>query len=154
MLTVLITSTLTALTTNIILASRPISLGLTILLITLLLALFYATTLSSWIALLIFLLYAGGILVIFSYFVAITPNQHLFNNTYITLIITMTITLIAIITNTISPIALQNHPITTTLYVSNNTTILLILALLLLLTILIVVKISSHTQGPLRPFIS
>lgn len=154
MLTVLIASTLTALTSNIILATSPISIGLVIILITLSLTIFYATTLSSWIALLIFLLYAGGMLVIFSYFVAITPNQFLFGNTYLTIIVILTITSLLIASNTISPISPNIHPITSTLYLSNNTPLLLILAILLLLAIIVVVKISSQTQGPLRSFIS
>ena len=47
MITILITSILTAITTNIVLATSPISMGLIILGITLLLAIFYAATLSS-----------------------------------------------------------------------------------------------------------
>lgn len=154
MITILITSILTAITTNIVLATSPISIGLIILIIALLLATFYATTLSSWVALLIFLLYVGGMLVIFSYFVALSPNQQLFGNTYITILVSLTIIVILIFTNTITPINKIFHPITLTLYLHNNAAMLLILASLLLFAIIIVVKVSIQSKGPLRSFIA
>lgn len=154
MITILITSILTAITTNIVLATSPVSIGLIILRIALLLAIFYASTLSSWVALLIFLLYVGGMLVIFSYFVALTPNQQLFSNTYITIVVRLLIILTLLLTNTLTPINKTFHPITTTLYSYANTPILLILATLLLFAIIIVVKISIQSKGPLRSFIA
>lgn len=154
MITILIASILTAITTNITLATSPISIGLIILGIALLLAIFYAATLSSWVALLIFLLYVGGMLVMFSYFVAISPNQQLFSNTYITIIVRLLIILTLLLTDTITPINKLFHPITATLYSHYNTAMLLILATLLLFAIIIVVKISIQSKGPLRSFIS
>lgn len=154
MITILITSIITAITTNIVLATSPISIGLIILRIALSLAIFYASTLSSWVAFLIFLLYVGGMLVIFSYFVALSPNQQLFSNTFITIIVSSLITLTLLLTNTLTPINKTFHPMTATLYSHYNTAILIILATLLLFAIIIVVKISIQSKGPLRSFIA
>ena len=153
MLIILILSTLiiTA-STAIFLALNPLSIGIIILSIALLLAILYSSIISSWIGFLIFLIYIGGILVIFAYFVALTPNQQI--NIFI--IIPLSLALISI------PIIIYVYSITppsspfskniNTFYTLNNTSILLILAIILLFTIIVVVKIVTNNKGPLRPF--
>ena len=144
--------------TNLILAScatltlshSPLSSGLLILLIAISLATLYALLISSWFAFLIFLIYIGGILVIFSYFVALTPNQK-----KISLAPIIPILLTILILTTISPHNTHhlflNHHISS-LYWPSNTSILILLSLLLLLAIIIIVNITNLIKGPLRPF--
>lgn len=140
---------------SVIAAPRPLILGISILNIALLIATIYSTILSSWLAFLIYLIYVGGILVIFSYFLAITPNQQnivrpflipLLSTFFIILLSAYFLDLWVPISNSIQQ--------TQILYRWPNTSILIILILVLLLTIIVVVKISTRAKGPLRAFIS
>jgi hypothetical protein len=110
---------------------------------------------SSWIAFLIFLIYIRGTLVIFSYFVAITPNIAISNPIHLPLIIVRPI-IILYLCISINIYTKQNQTlyIINTFYNSSTISILIILASILLITIVIVVKISTISKGPLRPFIN
>lgn len=139
---------------NIFIIINPLSMGVSILFIALTVAILFSYSMSSWIAFLIFLIYIGGILVIFSYFVSLTPNQTI-NILSIILILTTTyIILFSIITiNNIKP---EFSPIYTiqsnSFYLKSNSSILILLATILLITIIIVVKLTINFKGPLRPF--
>lgn len=140
--------------TRLILAINPLSIGLTILIIAIILTIIFALTLSSWLAFLIFLIYIRGILVLFSYFVAITPNQTL-PSIYILIILSSAILPIytLLYSNILShPIILSYNTTLNTIYLQHNTTNLSILATILLITMIIVVKITLKFKGPLRPF--
>nr|BDQ44491.1 NADH dehydrogenase subunit 6 [Manus koellikeri] len=136
------------------LSTTPIMLGINILIMALLLSATLASSMSSWYAFLVFLIYVGGMLVMFAYFLALSPNQQMptkSNVIYIgmTLII---LTIVAIITDTkifISQEMLQDN---TYLYSTSTAPILVLLALILLLTMVIVVKLTNRSGGPLRPF--
>lgn len=152
MLLYLIFSLTTSICSSLILSQSPLTTGLFILFIAIFLANLYAFFISSWFAFLIFLIYIGGILVIFSYFVALTPNQA--KITFNPLILILPVAIFLFVAN-------QTHLTTTFsshliffLYWPRNTTILLLLSLLLLLTIIIIVKITRLFKGPLRPFTS
>lgn len=131
----------------------PITLGLWIILLALTSSLLTSATSYSWFGFIIFLIYIGGILVIFAYFIAIQPNQQL---NILPRILTLLITL------SISSCTIQNphliHSIipqttwVTTLIRAYNIPPLIILGLVLFLTLLTVVKISSSFIGPLRPY--
>jgi len=142
------------LTFTLYLASTPIILGINILIIALLLSATFASFIRSWFAFLIFLVYVGGILVIFAYFLALTPNQQITNsnNTVYRLISLLTFTLLTYVTNIKIPIISEFFQGSSTLYLKNRAPFLILLALILLLTIVIVVKITSRSKGPLRPF--
>lgn len=137
-----------------VIALNPITMGISILTIALTLAIIYGLTLSSWIAFLLFLIYIGGILVIFAYFVALSPNQQINK-------ISITPSLIFIISMFIAIIYIKVYPrITTTFqflintfYTNINIPLLILLAIILFLTIVVVVKIVTNNKGPLRPFI-
>ena len=140
---------------SIISAPNPLIMGVSILNIALLIASIYSTLISSWLAFLIYLIYVGGILVIFSYFLAITPNQQsiirpfllpLLRGFFIILFSTYLLDLWI-------PTSVSTQQIYT-LYRATNMPILIILIMILLLTIIAIVKISSRTKGPLRAFIS
>jgi len=136
------------------LAQTPLMIGLNILLIALLIAWSFASLYSSWYAFLIFLIYVGGILVIFAYFVAIVPNQQInfLLNTKIFLTSILIISTLCIITKSSLPININSSLQVSALYTSNNTPILAIIVVVLLVTIVIVVKITTRVKGPLRPF--
>jgi len=90
----------------------------------------------------------------FSYFVAITPNQNLsvivvFSTLFSSII---TLAFIAYSLNILIPINLRYVTQSNIIYEKFNIPVLIILALILLFTIVVVVKVSIHNKGPLRPF--
>lgn len=136
------------------LSTTPIILGINILAIALLLSTTLATSISSWYAFLVFLIYIGGILVIFAYFLALSPNQQMpTTRNIIYIIITLTtLTIVTIITKTKISIPQEMFQDNMYLYSVSTSPILILLALVLLLTIVIVVKLTNRSKGPLRPF--
>lgn len=136
------------------LASTPIILGINILIMALLLSAAFASFISSWFAFLIFLIYVGGILVIFAYFLALTPNQQIANSNNIIyrLISLLTLRILTYVTNIKVPTLSEFTQGNSTLYLINTAPFLILLALILLLTIIIVVKLTLRSKGPLRPF--
>lgn len=156
MLLSLITSLVLSLSFSIILAGTPLILGLWVLLIALFISTLIGLTTYSWLGLLVFLIYVGGILVMFAYFTAIQPNQY-FNIIYIKpLLITTFILFITItITSHNTLLISQNHstiPSILSLYHLINIPILILLGLILFLALIAVVKVSKSLLGPLRPF--
>lgn len=134
---------------------NPLSIGIVILLISLCATCIVSFFISSWLCFLIFLIYISGILVLFSYFVAITPNMQIpsliINATFLFLI--PAIFMVFMFYPNKSPILFQPEPYISFMYISPANVILLILAFILLVTIIIVVKIIIVKGGPLRPFI-
>lgn len=156
MLFLIIFSTAIALAITLPIASTPIVIGIWILLLSILSATAVGLISSSWFAFILFIIYVGGMLVIFSYFSAISPNQHIK-----TLSSFLVIALIAfsIITLIYTPLAAApfsrlphfiSQPNFTLLFCYNNLPILMFLAVLLLLAIILVVKLTQRSEGPLR----
>lgn len=145
-----------AISFSLFMASTPLSLGLYILLLALSMAGFISLSLHSWVRFLLFLIYIGGLLVIFAYFAAIQPNQPI-EMAKIIRALTLAILIIDFPTNQINLIPITfNQPISPsldTIYSLINIPILILLALVLFLALVAVVKISQNFQGPLRPFI-
>jgi hypothetical protein len=141
---------------SIFLAINPLTIGILILIIALLLSITFAYAMSSWLALLLFLIYIGGILVIFSYFVSIIPNQtiafqFIISSIFLSIISISIIIQFINISPTITTII--NNQLNF-IYLKINSPILITLALILLFTIIVVVKLTTLSKGPLRPFIS
>lgn len=139
---------------NILIITSPVVILLIILFNSLLLSTIIAFNLSSWYAFLIFLIYIGGILVIFSYFVAISPNQHI----KIKLILATPFIIILIL---FFSYIFYRKPFSSSYFFFNFVNIIyknesnlstLFLILLLILMMLIVSKIIKLSKGPLRPF--
>lgn len=146
-------STIILLSSSILLAPNPITAALSLLAIAIITATIFAVNISTWIAIIVFLVYVAGILVIFAYFVAITPNQQIMisaNPILFPIIFFIAISYILSISNLTIPNTSINIIF---LYTNNNPVTLLFLALALLLTIVVVVKISGQSKGPLRSFI-
>ena len=144
---------------SLILASSPLSIGLWVLLIALSAAFFVGVIFNSWFAFIIFLIYIGGILVIFAYFTALTPNQPLGLSSIIILsfISFIAITLVSFILKLPGPNLFSNgltdfSQSITILYIPINSNILLLLASILFFVLVAVVKVANINKGPLRPF--
>lgn len=152
-ITLILTSLILTVSSAIILTINPLSLGIVILITALTLTLIYSLILTSWIAFLIFLIYIGGILVIFAYFVALTPNQQKTEVLIIPIFITFFISIFTIFILNTKPIIINiNIKYIYTFYITRNIQLLLVLALILLFTIIVVVKLVTNNKGPLRPF--
>nr|BDQ43919.1 NADH dehydrogenase subunit 6 [Metaphire sieboldi] len=136
------------------LSTTPIMLGINILAMALLLSATLATSMSSWYAFLVFLIYVGGMLVMFAYFLALTPNQQMptTSNIFYMLMTLFTLTTVATLTNMKIFIPQEYNQDTPYLYALSTAPMLIVLALILLLTMVIVVKLTNRSKGPLRPF--
>lgn len=157
----MILTIIACLTTSIFLtlpkANNPISITLIIIFIALIIACTFCVNLSSWYAFLIFLIYVGGMLVIFAYFTATSPNQQKIERKKII----KTALSILLITRSFIIYINKNTPITASkshqlirIFTNNNVYTLILITLILLITIIIVVKLSSRSKGPLRTFIT
>lgn len=154
-------SLLLALAFTLPLIITPLTLGLWILSIALVTARLLTLLSSSWFGLILFIIYIGGILVIFSYFAAVAPNQKL-NILILAILSISTFMLLFFIVN-LSPYFFKQQQITPTqnisssfmyLFTPSQTPLIITLASLLLLALIFVVKITNRNEGPLRPFIN
>uniref|UniRef100_B2C6R5 NADH-ubiquinone oxidoreductase chain 6 n=2 Tax=unclassified Nephtys TaxID=2628724 RepID=B2C6R5_9ANNE len=141
---------------SIMLTPSPLLLGVWILITALLISVFLATITYSWVGFLIFLIYVGGMLVMFAYFTAIQPNQFMqTNNMFMSLAITFLLFFMILAPFTPSLLTnmnlLPNFSILS-LYSSPNIPILMFLGIMLFLALVAVVKVSKSLLGPLRPF--
>jgi len=150
---------LISLSLSLILASSPLAMGFWVLLIALACSFFSATIFNSWFALIIFLVYIGGILVIFAYFTALTPNQPLGLSIIITISRLAFFTFLALISssNRIIPSIISSNYVSninpiTIMFNPYNSALLFLLASILFFILVAVVKITNITNGPLRPF--
>nr|ALQ78793.1 NADH dehydrogenase subunit 6 [Glycera capitata] len=137
---------------TIILTLSPLSMGFWVLMLALLTATTTSLSMSSWFGFIIFLIYIGGMLVMFAYFTAIQPNQQIKILTP-TIAATMTTITLPFLSNqtTINPLSSKNWWISS-MYESMNIPSLIFLALALFLALISIVKISFMNRAPLRPF--
>lgn len=155
MIILIITRIIMALSVTILTCTNPFSMATTILLTALITSRLYAALHSSWLRFLLFLIYVGGILVIFSYFLAITPNQQKFNSYSISIPIISIIFFMIMLTTTTDSWTLHMPilpSLTTIIFNTYNLSILVILVLILLFTIIVVIKTCKLEKGPLRSF--
>ena len=134
--------------------SSPLSIGVWIIMLALAISTSLSIQIPSWFSLLIFLIYVGGLLVMFSYFVAIQPNQQL---GFIKIVIIATITLLYLTIATIYyPTTTVSHTLLTFscsfIISSTNMILIFLLGLLLFFALITVVKITFSSKAPLRPF--
>lgn len=154
MLLLILSYSLLAISIALFLIINPLYIGIIILFIAITSTLLIGFILSSWLCFLIFLIYIRGMLVLFSYFVAILPNIQvtpLTSNIALATIYMSSIS-IYITTHFRQPIIIQPEPHISFLYLFPSAWMLILLALVLLLTIIIVVKLVSIKSGPLRPY--
>lgn len=133
-----------------IISLAPLPLGLILLIGRISLACLSSINLPSWVGLVIFLIYVGGLLVIFSYFIAIQPNQQLGLSTILgVLVVTFPI---FIATQFLWPLFLLSRFYVGGLLGWERVCLLALLAIVLLLALVIVVKVAFSNKGSLRPF--
>nr|BBB55930.1 NADH dehydrogenase subunit 6 [Oncomelania hupensis robertsoni] len=146
------------------LMAQPLSLGLSIMVSTLFLCMSSAMLISSWYAYILFLIYVGGLLVMFAYVAALSPN---------TLFSGMNAIIFFIALSIIISFILYNHyfidPVKTEIFNTwaetkklktygielvspHYVSILIALGTILLLNLIVVVKICFYQHTPLRPF--
>nr|QFG38878.1 NADH dehydrogenase subunit 6 [Taron dubius] len=146
------------------LMTQPLSLGLVIMLSTLLMCSISAMTLSSWYGYILFLIYVGGLLVMFAYVAALSPNILFGGGTPMMFFIFLVIPLIMVFyyyplidlpsTSYLhsfmdqKPLKMYGVEIVSPQMIS----ILIGLAVILLLNLVVVVKICYYQQASLRPF--
>nr|YP_010936462.1 NADH dehydrogenase subunit 6 [Morula spinosa]WKW54915.1 NADH dehydrogenase subunit 6 [Morula spinosa] len=146
------------------LMSQPLSLGMVIMVSTLLICITTAVTLSSWYAYILFLIYVGGLLVMFAYVAALSPNVlfgsgaplafflvvllffviFFFNNMFVDL------SSLSSFDNLSSMKFLKTYG--SEMVSPHMMSILIGLAIILLINLIVVVKICYYTHASLRPF--
>lgn len=141
---------------------QPLLFGFISLIVISIFAILISFFYSSWYAYTFFLVFIGGLLVIFAYISALTPNS-IFPSSFFKprIVIILTIIIIIVITFSISSPPRNPELIMTQLtmfktasdiYIKSNYSLLLIIVFLLLVVLALVVKICRVQQGPLRPF--
>uniref|UniRef100_UPI0030DFCE56 NADH dehydrogenase subunit 6 n=1 Tax=Haemadipsa hainana TaxID=909595 RepID=UPI0030DFCE56 len=139
---------------NLFIFSSPVMMLLVILFNSLLLSVIISFNLSSWYAFLMFLIYIGGMLIMFSYFVAISPNQYVKNKSMLLTPLLIIIMLLITYSHYSNFISMNKYFFNFVLmmYKNESNFCTLFLILLLLLMMLIVSKLMKSSKGPLRPF--
>ena len=110
--------------------------------------------LTSWAGIITLLVYVGGLIVMFAYFLAICPNQLISLKDMLRRFSIMFLSSL-LISYTFSALT-PNWPASTipitSIYSADNAQLLILIALILFLTLVAVVKVVQLKQGPLRPF--
>lgn len=142
---------------TLILINAPLTLGLWIIILSVSMSVSIFSSRLSWFRFILFLIYIGGILIIFSYFSALSPNQHL---TLIipSLLFLLTLTIISLIflpsltlSSSLSP-DLFSPACIFYIFINKNIRTITFLAIILFLALVVVTKVSLQFKGPLRPF--
>nr|YP_010690954.1 NADH dehydrogenase subunit 6 [Lambis lambis]WBU92605.1 NADH dehydrogenase subunit 6 [Lambis lambis]WBU92618.1 NADH dehydrogenase subunit 6 [Lambis lambis] len=146
------------------LMAQPLSLGLVIMLLTLMMCCLSALLISSWYGYILFLIYVGGLLVMFAYVAALSPNV-LFSGGYPVVLFFLMIPLLCLIfyfypfvdLNSLGYINsytdysnLKTYGIE--LVSPDMISVLIGLGLILLINLVVVVKICYYQHASLRPF--
>lgn len=138
------------------LAHTPLHLGLIILILALVGAIFTSITASTWFGLIIAIIYIGGILVIFAYFIAIIPNQNLHIKPILSILVLTSFMFLFFSDTTVWSSAVispeNRQKLITSFFYPSQGPILIAIILILFIALLIVVKISERNKGPFRPF--
>nr|AOR87137.1 NADH dehydrogenase subunit 6 [Typosyllis sp. patternB] len=144
-----------SLSTTLSMITNPLSLGVYIMFMTILMAMLMSMMSTSWLGMAMFLIYIGGLLVLFSYFLAIQPNQFIMMSTFM---LTSLISFLLITSNMNKFYSSQlinfsyATPSIPFIMINANLSFIIILTALLLLILVVVVKITTSKSGPLRPF--
>lgn len=157
---IILASIILILTSILLFISQPLLFGLVILILTTLLAVIIRFLLSPWYAYSFFIIFIGGLLVMFAYVSALSPNY--FQKTQFPpfLLQLLIIPPLFFFLTLPAPSPSQSSHLyyfnilktANDIYSPTNYPLLLLLILTLLIILTLVVKISNTTKGPLRPF--
>lgn len=143
---------------------QPLRLGLRIISLSVFSCLLVGFELSTWYGYIIFLIYVGGLLVIFSYVAALTPNNYFsgIRNLFLFMLRVVVFFRVYRVTwfsrgikfvGVVAKEILVNEGSTGSLLCRNyNFGILVFLGVILFLALIAVVKICFRQKAPLRPF--
>nr|YP_009480376.1 NADH dehydrogenase subunit 6 [Reticunassa festiva]AND76334.1 NADH dehydrogenase subunit 6 [Reticunassa festiva]UBD06964.1 NADH dehydrogenase subunit 6 [Reticunassa festiva] len=142
---------------------QPLSLGLIIMISTLLMCFISAMTLSSWYGYILFLIYVGGLLVMFAYVAALSPNVLFGKGTPMIFFLTLLLPICVIMyflplidLSTISYFNLNELKFLKVygieMVAPQMISVLIGLAVILLINLIVVVKICYYQHASLRPF--
>nr|YP_009131479.1 NADH dehydrogenase subunit 6 [Oasisia alvinae]AIL54839.1 NADH dehydrogenase subunit 6 [Oasisia alvinae] len=152
----LILSFMATLTFSLMLSFNPVTQGTFILLIALT-STVMLLLMSSWYAIILFLIYISGMLVMFAYFSATSQNSKLEINFLFPSMILMFLMFMMIFILTPPHLNSNFFPSLVNsqsdLFISSNIPILIFLISTLFLALICIVKICLKDKGPLRPFI-
>lgn len=139
---------------------QPLSFGLVLLVTTLISAILTSALSLPWYGYMLFLIFIGGLLVIFAYIAALAPNSYFKPPKIIFSLIILTFIYIVLAFNhiyVISPSFSNQHfnrtmKLSYIIYSLPLSPTLFFLIYILLITIISVAKICSFRIGPLRPY--
>jgi len=137
---------------TVVVANSPIILGLWILLMSIIIAVLCGSLFFSWFGFIIFLIYIGGILVIFAYFVAIQPNQRFYTSKLINWFFLTTRNLPVNMFPLIADLFNFRRWWVCSIFYISNISVVIILGLVLFLALIRVVKITIINVAALRPY--
>ena len=148
--------------------SHPLAIGLGLLFQTVLICCVTGlSNLSFWFSYILFLIFLGGILVLFIYITSLASNE-IFKPSPILVILILILRSVRLITIILDPLLIPQTPIfkirsyinttpysidlslVSTIYNSTNINITIFMVFYLLLTLIVVVKITDTFFGPLR----
>nr|AVN67337.1 NADH dehydrogenase subunit 6 [Byrsotria cabrerai] len=149
---------------NFSLMNHPLAMGLIILIQTVMISMISGMMSQSfWFSYILFLIFLGGMLVLFIYVASLASNEMFSLDVKSMLISIFSVIVMYCIIKTLSFTNLQNQETNTFMILSNQSTLSLIslynmptnvitimLALYLLLTLIVVVNITNIFEGPLR----
>nr|WRO44777.1 NADH dehydrogenase subunit 6 [Lycocerus curvatus] len=142
--------------------SHPLSMGLNLLIQTILIAMITGfMSMNFWISYLLFLVMVGGMLILFMYMTSIASNEKFYFSKYLILIIPILILLSFIgllnpdlIVKNLDSLEYLNFSIyelsPNKYFINNSKYILSMLIIYLFITLIAIVNISSNNFGPLR----
>nr|AXA45294.1 NADH dehydrogenase subunit 6 [Splendrillia sp. 2 MNHN IM 2013-9750] len=146
------------------LMNQPLSLGLMIMMSTLWMCVVSAITLSSWYSYILFLIYVGGLLVMFAYVAALSPNVLFGKGTPALFFVIMMVLFMVVMyffpitdSSSTSDIYAYNtlkflKMYSTEMVSPQMISILVGLAVILLINLIVVVKICYYQRAALRPY--
>lgn len=109
---------------------------------------------TRWFASIVIIVYVGGLLVMFSYFLAVFPNQ-LVSNRYAPFLLPLAMAAVFRVFGVLiwfCPVVFGGFPGFDYLYVGHNAILLFFFIFFLLLCLFCVVRVVELCEGPLRPF--
>lgn len=151
---IIIIRTLISISLTLHLCISPIILGIYVFLFALVICLILIIFASSWLGILIFLIYVGGLLIIFSYLAALSPNQYFYLKELIVITVILLIRLSLVTKKTFFIKVIRGTKIANIFsYLSNNNLPILLFSVVVLFLILVAaVKNVGGLGRPLRPF--